>query len=101
RSSFDNRCSCKASSFPDRLQLRTTRRHSDNAHQFSSLFLPWRKLSLQYLRFAAPDNDVGARASPVARLQMVLAKLHIARMSLGWDDLRHFLAFARAGSMQA
>lgn len=32
---------------------------------------------------------------------MGFAKLHIARMKLGWDDLRHFLAFARAGNMQA
>src|SRR6185436_12711294 len=47
------------------------------------------------------DNDVRARTSPVARLQVGFAKLHIARMNLGWDDLRHFLAFARAGSMQA
>jgi DNA-binding transcriptional LysR family regulator len=47
------------------------------------------------------DNDLRSATSPVARLQARLSKLHIAGMSLGWDDLRHFLAFARVGSMQA
>ena len=38
----------------------------------------------------------------VERLRDRFAKLHTAPMStLAWDDLRHFLAFARAGSMQA
>ena len=41
-----------------------------------------------------------AKFRPAARLRVRLAKLHTARM-LEWDDLRHFLAFARAGSMQA
>ena len=38
----------------------------------------------------------------VERLRIRFAKLHTERMStFAWDDLRHFLAFARAGSMQA
>jgi DNA-binding transcriptional LysR family regulator len=42
----------------------------------------------------------GGRA--VERLRIRFAKLHTEPMSrLVWDDLRHFLAFARAGSMQA
>ena len=40
------------------------------------------------------------RPRAVARLRGRIAKLHTARM-LGWDDLNYFLAFARAGSMQA
>jgi DNA-binding transcriptional LysR family regulator len=36
----------------------------------------------------------------VERLRVRLAKLHTAKM-LEWGDLRYFLAFARAGSMQA
>jgi len=47
------------------------------------------------------DNDVQAGAPAVARLQVEIAKLHSATMNFGWDDLRYFLAFARAGSMQA
>ena len=35
-----------------------------------------------------------------ARLRVQLANVHSARM-LVWDDLKYFLAFARAGSMQA
>ena len=42
----------------------------------------------------------GGRA--VERLRIRFAKLHTEPMStFAWDDLRHFLAFARAGSMQA
>jgi DNA-binding transcriptional LysR family regulator len=41
-----------------------------------------------------------AKLRPAVRLRVRLAKLHTTRM-LEWDDLRHFLAFARAGSMQA
>ena len=38
----------------------------------------------------------------VERLRIRFAKLHTAPMStFAWDDLRYFLAFARAGSMQA
>jgi hypothetical protein len=45
----------------------------------------------------ADSGDVGA----VERLRELSAKLHTAAMStLAWDDLRYFLAFARAGSMQ-
>jgi DNA-binding transcriptional LysR family regulator len=40
------------------------------------------------------------RTWAVARLRVRLAKLHTPGM-FAWDDLRHFLAFARAGSMQA
>jgi transcriptional regulator of acetoin/glycerol metabolism len=43
-------------------------------------------------------GDVGA----VERLRELSAKLHTAAMSTRvWDDLRHFLAFTRGGSMQA
>src|SRR3984893_1012808 len=46
----------------------------------------------------ADGDDVRA----VERLRELSAKLHTGAMStLAWDDLRHFLAFARAGSMQA
>jgi len=38
----------------------------------------------------------------VERLRVRFAKMHTERMStFAWDDLRHFLAFARAGSMQS
>jgi DNA-binding transcriptional LysR family regulator len=41
-----------------------------------------------------------SHASAVERLRVRFAKLHTARMFV-WDDLKHFLAFARVGSMQA
>lgn len=41
------------------------------------------------------------RTWAVARLRVRFAKLHTARMMFEWDALRHFLAFARARSMQA
>src|SRR3954467_1391155 len=45
---------------------------------------------------------MAARAVAVERLRDWFAKLHNAPMrTFAWDDLRHFLAFARAGSMQA
>jgi DNA-binding transcriptional LysR family regulator len=50
--------------------------------------------------FRSPQTMPLRRAWAVARLRVRLAKLHTARM-FAWDDLRHFLAFARAGSMQA
>src|SRR5262245_16323251 len=41
-------------------------------------------------------------ATGVERLREPSAKLHTVSMrTFAWDDLRHFLAFARAGSMQA
>jgi len=47
-------------------------------------------------------GDYARDARAVERLRELSAKLHTAAMSkLAWDDLRHFLAFARTGSMQA
>src|SRR5215510_6555462 len=47
-------------------------------------------------------GDYARDARAVERLRELSARLHTAAMSkLAWDDLRHFLAFARAGSMQA
>src|SRR6516165_6365477 len=41
-------------------------------------------------------------ATGVERLRDRFAKLHTVAMRIfAWDDLRHFLAFARAGSMQS
>jgi DNA-binding transcriptional LysR family regulator len=40
------------------------------------------------------------RTQAVERLRVRFAKLHTGGM-LEWGDLRYFLAFARAGSMQA
>src|SRR6185436_7999443 len=46
-----------------------------------------------------PDGS-GGRA--VERLRVRSAKLHTEPMTtFAWDDLRYFLAFARAGSMQS
>lgn len=47
-----------------------------------------------------PDAMPLDGAVAVERLRVQLAKLHTAKM-FAWDDVRYFLAFARAGSMQA
>src|SRR6187397_157168 len=54
------------------------------------------------LRSKTGDYADGSGGRAVERLRVRLAKLHSAPMTtFAWDDLRHFLAFARAGSMQA
>jgi hypothetical protein len=50
--------------------------------------------------FCSQETMPLSQAWAVARLRVRVAKLHTARM-FAWDDLRYFLAFARAGSMQA
>src|SRR5262249_28995693 len=53
------------------------------------------------LRSRIGDYDDGSGGRGVERLRVRFAKLHTAPMStFAWDDLRRFLAFARAGSMQ-
>src|SRR3979490_2193117 len=48
------------------------------------------------------DNANYMEMAGVERLRSRFAKLHTVPMStFAWDDLRHFLAFAREGSMQA
>jgi DNA-binding transcriptional LysR family regulator len=48
------------------------------------------------------DNADHREAAGVERLRDRFAKMHNVQMrTFAWDDLRYFLAFARAGSMQA
>src|SRR5262245_61275433 len=62
----------------------------------------WRPCSIIAKSSSGKANyDAPAYAAAVARLQVQFAKLHTGAMKLAWDDIRYFLAFTRAGSMQA